>query len=201
MAVKGISSSVTHKHDAGLVAVDVRDPAEVRKTLRRIPAAEGFLIQEMILGGLETIVGFTRTDRLGVVLMLGLGGSLVETVAEVVFRAPPLDETEADRMIDESGVGRLLEVRRSGSARDRPAVRDVLLRLSQLAEANLPEENLPGGNLRLDAIEINPLIVLDEGKGAWAVDALGVLASNDSSPTPANRLKMRATRESRGHGQ
>ena len=155
----------------------------------------------MILGGLETIVGFTRTDRLGVVLMLGLGGSLVETVAEVVFRAPPLDETEADRMIDESGVGRLLEVRRSGSARDRPAVRDVLLRLSQLAEANLPEENLPGGNLRLDAIEINPLIVLDEGKGAWAVDALGVLASNDSSPTPANRLKMRATRESRGHGQ
>ena len=172
VAVKGISSRVTHKHDAGLVAIDIRDPAEVRKVLRQMPAAEGFLIQEMILGGLETIVGFTRTERLGVVLMLGLGGSLVETVAEVVFCAPPLDEMEADRMIDESGVGRLLEVCRSGTVRDRPALRDVLLRLSQLAEANLAE-----ANLCFDAIEINPLIVLDEGQGAWAVDALGVLGS------------------------
>ena len=172
VAVKGISSRVTHKHDAGLVAIGIRDPAEVRKVLRQMPAAEGFLIQEMILGGLETIVGFTRTERLGVVLMLGLGGSLVETVAEVVFCAPPLDEMEADRMIDESGVGRLLEVCRSGTVRDRSALRDVLLRLSRLAEANLAE-----ANLCFDAIEINPLIVLDEGQGAWAVDALGVLGS------------------------
>ena len=113
-------------------------------------------MQEMIRGGIELVVGFTRTERLGTVLMLGVGGTLVESLADVVFRAPPLDETEADRMIDQSGAARLLEGARSGGIGERRAIRKVLLGLSRLAEANL----------ELNAIEINPLAVLADGKKA-----------------------------------
>ena len=171
VAVKGISSRLTHKRDAGLVALDIRDQTEAGEALHRMPVAEGFLVQEMIPRGSELIAGFTRAERLGTVLMLGLGGSLVDALAEVVFRAPPLDEAEADRMIDQSGASRLLEGRRSGSTRNRVALRKVLLQLSQLAEANLD----------LEAIEINPLVVVDEDKDALALDAVAVLglSSND----------------------
>ena len=166
VVVKGISSQVTHKRDAGLVALDLRDEEEIKTALRRMPMTEGFLIQEMIRGGVELVAGFTRTETLGTVLMLGVGGSLVETLAEVIFRAPPLDETEADRMIDQSSAGRFLESRVDAPASDRAALKRVLLQLSQLAEANL----------NLHTVEINPLVVLAEGKGALALDALGVLA-------------------------
>lgn len=173
LVVKGISSQITHKRDAGLVVLDIRDQAELKIALDRMPISEGFLVQEMIRGGIELVVGFTRTERLGTVLMLGVGGTLVESLADVVFRAPPLDETEADRMIDQSGAARLLEGARSGGIGERRAIRKVLLGLSRLAEANL----------ELNAIEINPLAVLADGKKALALDALGVLALGDPIPT------------------
>ena len=76
-----------------------------------------------------------------------------------------MDVTDAEQMIDQCGAGRLLAVCERGGVGARAAVREVLLRLSQLAQANLD----------LATVEINPLVVLPDEAGALAVDALGVL--------------------------
>lgn len=167
VVVKGVSSLITHKRAAGLVALDLHNEAEVAMAVRGMRDVEGFFVQSMIGGAIELVAGFTRTDRLGTVLTLGAGGSLVEILGDIVFRAPPLDVTDADQMIDQCGAGRLLGAQGCGGTGGRMAVREVLLRLSQLAEANL----------ELATVEINPLVVLPEDAGALALDALGVLSS------------------------
>jgi len=165
VAVKGVSSLITHKRAAGLVALNLRNDAEVATAVRGMRDVEGFFVQAMIEGGIELVAGVTRTDRLGTVLTLGTGGAMVELLGDAVFRAPPLDVTDAEQMIDQCGAGRLLAVCERGGVGARAAVREVLLRLSQLAQANLD----------LATVEINPLVVLPDEAGALAVDALGVL--------------------------
>lgn len=97
--------------------------------------------------------------------MVGRGGLLVESRGDVAFRLPPLDHAEADRMIEESGVSLLLDAHRGRPAGDRPAVRALLVRIAALA----------GAGLGVHEVEVNPLIVGDEGEGATAADALVVM--------------------------
>jgi acyl-CoA synthetase (NDP forming) len=126
---------------------------------------DGIMVQEMIPGGREVIVGLSRTDHYGAALMLGLGGVLVEAMGEVVFRLPPIGQEETERMIRESRVGLLLGAHRGRPAADMEAVRGALLALSTLAEADLG----------LAQVDINPFVVFDQGLGALAVDALVAL--------------------------
>jgi acetyltransferase len=93
--------------------------------------------------------------------MFGLGGIEVEGLKDVAFALAPLDSQEADTLLDSTWAGRRLSGYRSLPAADRSAVRDVLLRLGQLA-ADFPQ---------LAEIEINPLRVLPAGQGVIAVDA------------------------------
>lgn len=116
-----------------------------------------------MLSGREIIAGLTGVAGIGPVVMVGRGGVLVESLGEVAFRLPPLDRAEAARMMEESGVAQALGAHRGGAAGDRSAVHDLLVRLAGLAGAGIHE------------VEINPLIVGDEGEGATAADALVVV--------------------------
>ncbi len=172
VALKIVSPYIMHKTDVGGVVIGVQGDEEVRAACQRIRAAvanarpdapiEGILVQEMVTNGREVVVGLTTTPQFGQVLMVGLGGIFVESIAQVAFGVSPIDATDAERMIEESGVGQLLDFHRGGPAGDRVALVDILIRLSDLTEAGLGIEQM----------EINPLLVLDTGKGARAVDAV-----------------------------
>jgi acetyltransferase len=120
---------------------------------------DGILVQRMASGGTETIVGLTRMPRVGALVMFGMGGIYVEVMKDVVLRLAPLLDTDAEEMIREVKMYRLLEGVRGEPPRDRTALSQAILRLSQLAERHP----------RLIEMDINPLIALEQG--ALAIDA------------------------------
>ena len=176
VAAKIVSPDVAHKLDVGGVALNIASDDELRLALRRMTDAvgqalpkarmEGFQIQAMVPEGCEIIVGASETPQFGMVVMCGLGGSLVEALGEAVFRIPPLGPCDLDDMIDESRAGVLMRAQRGQPAADREALRSALQSLSDLAASGLGIEQM----------EVNPLLVLEEGRGAIAVDALIVIA-------------------------
>ena len=167
------SPDIAHKTDVGGVRVGCADAAAVRQAFgeivesvrRRASGAhvDGVLVQPMVTGGTEMIVGVKSDPLLGPAVVCGFGGVLVEVVRDVSIRVPPLDAIEARRMIDElRGVALLRGVRGRPPA-DVPALADVLARVAALAEDH---------HGRLRALDINPLLVLENGRGAVAVDWL-----------------------------
>lgn len=172
VVLKAVSRDLAHKTEAGAVAIGLDSRSALRAAWRtisdsvavRAPHArlDGMLVQSM-LSGREIIAGLTRVPGIGPVVMVGRGGVLVESLGEVAFRLPPLDRAEAARMMEESGVAQALGAHRGGAAGDRSAVHDLLVRLAGLAGTGIHE------------VEINPLIVGDEGAGAAAADALVVV--------------------------
>jgi acetyltransferase len=180
VAVKLVSPDVTHKSDIGAVVLDVDSPEAARAAVRRVRAAaaaaapgaavHGVLVQEMVRGGREVLVGMTRTPSYGPAVVLGAGGVDVELLEDVAFRLPPLDADEVDRMVGETRVARLLSAHRGRPAADREALRRVVLALAALAAADLG----------IEQIDVNPLLVLDEGQGALAVDAVVVLETREA---------------------
>jgi acetyltransferase len=123
------------------------------------PKIEGVLIEQMAQAGRETIVGVTRVPRVGPMVMFGLGGIYVEVVKDVVLRLCPLRDSDADEMVRGVKMYRLLEGVRGEPPRDLDALKEVILRVAQLAERHP----------RIAELDINPLLSLDEG--AIAVDA------------------------------
>jgi len=111
----------------------------------------------------ETILGMLRDPHFGTVVVFGSGGILVELIEDSSLRLPPLNRAEALAMIEETRGARLLRGFRGRPAADVGALVEALLGLSQLA--------LDLGDL-ISAIDINPLMVLPEGQGVRAVDAL-----------------------------
>lgn len=176
VALKIVSPDITHKSDIGGVVVGVSGRDQVRAAFERIVTAarqhepeaviEGVLVQEMISGGLEVIVGWKRDPQFGPTLLVGSGGIEVELVRDVAVGIAPLTDSEANLMLDETLVGRRLTGWRGAPPADRAAVVDALLRLSQMA-LDLPQ---------VAELEINPLRVLADGEGIYAVDGRGILA-------------------------
>ncbi len=172
VVLKAVSRDLAHKTEAGAVAIGLDSGSALRAAWRtisesvavRAPDArlDGMMVQSM-LSGREIIAGLTRVPGIGTVVMVGRGGVLVESLGEVAFRLPPLDRAEAARMMEESGVTQALRAHRGGAAGDRTAVHDLLVRLAGLAGTGIHE------------VEINPLIVGEEGEGATAADALVVV--------------------------
>ena len=124
-----------------------------------VPQVDGILVQQMASPGRETIVGLTRMPQVGPMVMFGLGGIYVEVLRDVVLRLCPLLDRDADEMIREVRMYRLLEGVRGEPPRDLAALAETLLRVSQLAERHP----------RIQEMDINPLLALD--RGAVAVDA------------------------------
>lgn len=173
VALKISSPDIAHKSEAGGVILGLTSRAAVEEGFATItararvanPAAQiaGVLVQEMVSGGLEVLVGVTNHPGLGPVVVFGLGGVLVEALDDWAMRAAPIDDTEARAMIAETRAARLLAGWRGGPALDRDALTQALVRVAQLA-----------WQLRdaIAAIDINPLIVLPVGQGVRVVDAL-----------------------------
>jgi acetyl coenzyme A synthetase (ADP forming)-like protein len=172
VALKLVAEGVTHKSEVGGVALNLHDADQVRDAFGTLMAGAGkagmppgsqaaAYVQGMIIGGVELIVGVVRDPQFGPLVMAGTGGTLVELLGDVAFELAPLTGAEAGSLLDRTGAGRLLAGWRGAPPADRDAVIDVILRMARLA-VDLPQ---------VAEIEINPLIVLGAGRGAWAVDA------------------------------
>lgn len=171
VALKICSSRLPHKTEAGAVLLGVHGAeagaAYTGMAGRFAALDEGrgvpVLVQEMVEGGLETIIGLSRDPQWGLVLAFGLGGVLVELLRDVRLALPPLDEEGAEEMLGAINAAALLRGHRGTPPRDRAALRGALLALSALA--------LDLGDL-IEEVDVNPLLALPEGQGARAVDAL-----------------------------
>lgn len=170
VVMKIISPQLLHKSDAGGIRLNLRSSDEVEQAytamMQSIHAArpdadlQGVLIEKMLPKGQEVIVGMRRDPGFGPLMMFGLGGIYVELFKDVAFRVAPLREQDAREMIAETRAYRLLTGFRGQPRADVDAVVKTLLRLSQVA-VDFPE---------IEEMEINPLLVLEEGQGAVALD-------------------------------
>jgi len=171
VVMKISSPNILHKSDFGGVIIGIKNAVDVRrcfsditqKARRLMPEAEikGILVQQMITGGKEVILGMSRDPQFGPLLMFGLGGIYVEVLKDVAFRIAPIDSQEAEEMVREIRAFPLLQGVRGEVPVDIDAIVNNLLRLSQLA-TDCPE---------IMEMDINPLVVFPEGKGAMAIDA------------------------------
>ena len=177
VALKIDSPQIAHKTDVGGIRVGCGDAAAVRAAFaemldevrRRAPAArlDGALVQRMITGGRETILGVKTDPLFGPAVVCGFGGIFVEQLRDVSLRVPPIGPADAAAMIAELRGAVILAGARGRAPADTRALADAIVRLGALAEAHRHS---------LRALDINPLLVLDDGRGVIAVDWLIELA-------------------------
>ena len=175
LVMKIVSPDIIHKSDAGGVKVGIKTDDELRNSFRTITEnalkyksdakIKGVLVQEMVKSAKETILGASQDPTFGPVIMFGLGGIYVEVLKDVVFRIVPIDKQEATNMVESIKTIKLLKGVRGEKSSDLRAIADSLQRLSQLV-VDFPE---------IKEFDINPLLVLEEGKGARVVDARIIL--------------------------
>ena len=175
LVMKIVSPDIIHKSDAGGVKVGIKTDDELKNSFRTITdnalkyksdaKIKGVLVQEMVKSAKETILGASQDPTFGPVIMFGLGGIYVEVLKDVVFRIVPIDEKEAINMVESIKTIKLLKGVRGEKSSDLKAIADSLQRLSQLV-VDFPE---------IKEFDINPLLVLEEGKGARVVDARIIL--------------------------
>jgi acyl-CoA synthetase (NDP forming) len=167
VAVKAVSARFTHKSDAGLLRLNLISEVEVELAAAslagRIPPddLEGILVQGMVIGGTEMIVGIHRDPQFGPVVVLGAGGTLVEVLEDVVMRLAPITSREALDMIQELRIYRILQGYRGCGPGDVAALQHMLVQVSHLAVEQ--QETL----LSLD---LNPVIVMPDCGGVAAID-------------------------------
>ena len=114
----------------------------------------------MVKGGKETIIGAKQDPKFGPLVMFGMGGIYVEVLKDVVFRLAPIDEYEANRMVESVKTSKILHGVRGERPSDINTLVECLQRLSQLV-TDFPE---------IAEFDMNPLLVLEEGKGCKSVD-------------------------------
>lgn len=171
VVVKACSPALMHKSDRGLVALSLDSPDAVRAASETITRAagdaplDGLLVQRMVRGKREVIIGGIRDQLFGPCVMLGLGGILVEALADVAFRLAPLEERDALEMIREIRAQRLFDAVRGEPAVDRRALSQALIAVGQVLR----------DHPRVSQVDLNPLIL--EGEHPVAVDAVITLAS------------------------
>jgi len=175
VVVKASAPDLLHKSDAGAVVVGVSGPDAVAAAHDQVVAAalragahpEGSIVQELAGAGTELIVGARRDPVLGPVLVVGPGGVEAELAGDVARRMLPLRAGEAREMLEELAIAPLLRGYRGAPAADLDAAAAAIERLAAVAV---------GIGDRLEALEVNPLLVHPAGEGATAVDALLILA-------------------------
>ncbi len=171
VVMKIVSPDILHKSDVGGVKVGITEKSQVARSFedlisnakRFMPEAliMGVTVEEMIVPGKEVVLGSSRDPSFGPLLMFGLGGIYVEVLKDVSFRIAPLTFNEAELMIKEIRSYPILKGVRGEEPSDLIAVRESLLRLSQLV-TDFSE---------ILEIDINPLMVLPAGKGAVVIDS------------------------------
>lgn len=170
LVMKIMSPQISHKSDVGGIKLNLYSASDVREAyedmMENIPklepdaVLEGVQLQKMLSGGKEVIIGMIQDPTFGPTLMFGLGGTYVEILKDVKFAIAPVNEREAQNMIEGVKSYKLLEGARGENPADVASIADTILRISQLV-TDFPE---------ISEFEINPLMVFDEGEGALAVD-------------------------------
>jgi succinyl-CoA synthetase beta subunit len=173
VVAKILSPDILHKSEIGGVLLNLADEAAVRtgfatllaRAAQHAPDAriEGVLVAKQVTGGVEMVVGTVQDPVFGQVAMVGLGGVFVEVFKDVAFRRCPVSEAEGEAMIRSLRGFPLLDGARGRPRADLAALAQALAALSRFAVAAGP---------RLRAAEVNPLLVLPEGHGAFAADAV-----------------------------
>jgi acyl-CoA synthetase (NDP forming) len=146
-----------HKTDVGGVALDLRDEAAVREAAERIGAP--LLVQPLVRGGVELLIGAVDDPVFGPLVALGPGGTLAELIGGAAFRLAPLTDVDAEELAHTGKVARLLSGFRGAPASDAVAVADLLLRVGRLVD----------DVLELAELDLNPVIAGPQG--CIAVDA------------------------------
>ena len=169
--MKLVSRTILHKSDVGGVHLDVGSPEQAAGAYTAIAASldahgfggamDGALVQPMLNGGVECLVGVVTDPSLARSSRLAPAAPRRKHMGDVAFRVHPLTDVDADELIDSVKVAKLLRGYRGAPAADIPAVRDLLLRVAQMVE-DIPE---------VAELDINPVVVRPAGQGAVALDA------------------------------
>lgn len=181
VVMKIVSPDIAHKTEMGGVLLGVGDPASVREGFKvlvsraaeQAPQAriEGVLVAKQMRGGVECLIGIQRDPVFGPVAVFGLGGIFVETLNDVVLRRCPFDEEEAERLVLSIRSAAVLTGARNRPAADVPALARLLSRLSEFAYR---------ARNHVESIDLNPVLALPAGEGAYALDALILTRADDS---------------------
>jgi acyl-CoA synthetase (NDP forming) len=169
LVIKGCSAQIAHKTEMGLIRVDVRNAEEATAAFREISAAMNgagdgaVLVQQMVKGPRELVVGLTRDAQFGPCVMFGLGGIFTEVLKDTVFRVAPLEKQDAFDMMQEIRASKILGAIRGMAAADKDMLAEMLITVGRIGIEND----------RIQEIDINPVII--SGGKPVAVDALVVL--------------------------
>jgi acyl-CoA synthetase (NDP forming)/RimJ/RimL family protein N-acetyltransferase len=182
VVLKAEAEGLVHKSDAGAVKLDLRTPQEVTEAYRDLAARFGpglrrVLVQPMLAGGVEVLVGVVQEPVFGPLIVFGLGGVTTDVLGDYAARLTPLSQPDADDMIRELRAAPLLFGHRGAPPVDASALADVLLRVSQLAD-DLPE---------VAELDLNPVIA--SPAGACAVDARVRVAATEHTDPFLRRLR------------
>lgn len=168
LVLKGNAPGLAHKTEAGLVEVGLNDEAAVaaaaRRILKKMGPSGGLLVQEMVKGSREFLLGMTRDAQFGPCVSFGLGGIFAEALNDVTLRLAPLTMAEADAMLDGIRAAAMLGPYRGLPPVDRQQLCRALVGLGRVA-VDYPE---------IAEIDVNPVIIA--GSRPVAVDALIVLS-------------------------
>ena len=167
IAVKVMTSEPIHKTDKGAIALDLESSSSLQKALNKFKETRdltsittGYLLQKMIKQGMEVILGAKRDEAFGATVMVGLGGIFAEIFDDVALRIAPLTFTDAEEMLEELKGHKLFTGFRGRPPLDKKALIDAILCLSDLMTS------FPA----IRQVDINPLKLLEDGKGCYAVD-------------------------------
>jgi acyl-CoA synthetase (NDP forming) len=164
VALKISSPNVTHKTDVGGVRLNLPDESSVRRAFSELTAVSPgafALVQQMVTGGVETMMGVVQDRLFGPLVAFGLGGIHVEILKDIRVRLAPLTDRDVDDLLHGIKGFPLLQGYRGHAPADLGALRDALLRLSRLAD-EVPE---------IAELDLNPAIALPPGEGCRIVDA------------------------------
>jgi acetyltransferase len=170
VVMKVMSDDIMHKFDVGGVILNVNSKQEAEQVFadiyanvsEKMPEAkvDGIHIAKQIPEGTEVILGLKRDPSFGAVIMFGLGGIFVEIFKDVSFRIAPVSKKVAIDMITEIKSSALLQGARGRAVMDIDSIAEAIMRLSQLA-VDCPQ---------IKELDINPMIVLEEGQGCFVAD-------------------------------
>jgi acetyl-CoA synthetase (ADP-forming) len=172
VVLKGSGEALSHKTELDLIALDLKDESDVREAFGKLTSGGQMevtevLVQEMVKGDREFVIGMTRDPQFGPCVMFGLGGIFTEILEDVAFRVAPLSRSDALELMDDIRAKKILE-----SFRGKPAVNREMLGEILVAVGKIGLENE-----QVREIDINPLKV--KGGKPVAVDALVVLGNGD----------------------
>lgn len=171
VVVKLLSATIVHKTEVGGVILDLRSHREVEQAFMRLnerltsigreKEMQGVIVQQMVPGAAEVIVGVTQDTLFGPLIMFGMGGIYTELLKDVAFRIHPLTDIDAWEMVRSVRAYQVLEGWRGSKPADIKALEELLLRVSAMVQ-DLPQ---------IVELDLNPVKVLNRDKGCVVVDA------------------------------